>query len=87
MSHPWMVEILRPFDGAQGGLQSKKESVMPAPDQSRGQAPAGIQVFSRRGGPTCPPSPWIPAFAGKTEGEVNFQLILLEFLGFEPKDI
>ena len=37
-----MVEISRPFDGAQGMLQAKRKSVMPAPDQSRGQAAAGI---------------------------------------------
>jgi len=30
MFHPWMVEIPRPFDGAQGMLQAKKKSVMPA---------------------------------------------------------
>jgi len=38
-----MVEIPRPFDRAQGMLQAKRKFVMPAPDQSRGQAPADIQ--------------------------------------------
>jgi hypothetical protein len=38
-----MVEIPRPFDRAQGMFQVKRRSVMSAPDQSRGQAPAGIQ--------------------------------------------
>jgi hypothetical protein len=43
MSLSGMVEIPRPFDRAQDMLQAKRKSVIPAaPDQSRGQAPAGI---------------------------------------------
>jgi hypothetical protein len=43
MSLSRIVESPRHFDCAQGVLQAKIRSVMPAPDQSRGQAPAGIQ--------------------------------------------
>ena len=42
MSLSEMVEIPRPFDRAQDMLQAKRRSVMPAPNQTRGQAPAGI---------------------------------------------
>ena len=38
-----MVEIAHAFDRAQDMIQAKRRSVMPAPDRSRGQDPAGIQ--------------------------------------------
>ena len=84
MSLSGVVEIPRPFDRAQDMLQAKRRSVMPAPDQSRGQAPAGIEVIRRRGG-SRPALVWIPAFAGKTDGAVDFQSTLSKSLGFEPR--
>ena len=60
MSLSGMDEILRSFDRAQGVLEAKRSSVMPAQ--------AGIQVFPRRGGsrPALPVQPWIPVFTGMT---------------------
>ena len=52
-------------------LQVKRISIMPAPDQNWGQAPAGIQVIRRRGG-SRPALAWISTFAGKTDGAVDF---------------
>ena len=80
-----MLEIPRPFDGAQGMLQAKRKSVMPAPDQSRGQAAAGIpcggggaktqNLDSRFSLRLIRPKP-CGGFAGKTDGEIDFQSTL-----------
>ena len=64
-----MVEIPHPFDPsarlrtgyAQGMLQAKRKSVMPA------KAESSAVAEGRRH------KTWIPAFAGKTEGDVEFQ--------------
>jgi len=74
-----MVEIPRPFDGAQDMLQAKRRSVMPAPDQSRGQASAGIQG----GEGVAITESLIPAFAGKTEREYPVEIVQIPRLRAE----
>jgi len=79
MSLPGTVEVLCPFEFPQGILRAKRSFVMPAPDQSRGQAPAGIQasVANRE-----IPGNLDSRFRGNDGNEkVDFESTLLESFG------
>ena len=74
MSLSAMVEIPRPFDGAQGMLQAKRRSVMPAHAgiQCGGGGAKTQNLDSRFSLRLIRPKPR-GGFAGKTEWEVDFQ--------------
>ena len=77
MSLSGMVEIPRPFEGAQGMLEAKRKSVMPANAGIQcGGVRAKTQNLDSRFSPRLiRPKPY-GGFAGKTEGEVDFQSTL-----------
>jgi len=64
-----------PFDRAQGMLQARRKSVIPL---ENGIQVKGMDPGFHRGDDKA----WIPAFAGKTEGAVDFESTLSEPLGF-----
>jgi hypothetical protein len=72
MSLSGMVEIPR--------LQAKRRSVIPLKNgiQVKGM---GMDPGFHRGDDKA----WIPAFAGKTDGAVDFQSILSKSFGFESR--
>jgi len=63
-------------------LQARRKSVIPLENgiQVKGM---GMDPGFHRGDDKA----WIPAFAGKTEGAVDFESTLLESLGFYPRAV
>ena len=80
MSLSAMVEIPR--------LQAKRRSVIPLKSLSRTTIRDGIYLKGMGWTPGFhrgDNKAWIPAFAGKTDGAVDFQSILSKSLGVEPR--